>query len=333
MLGEYFDKIARVKAETKKKAVLMVGNTAKPFAGSFYTTPIRVARDHVVGGVICNDYEFLRDWTDRIGSEFAALFVDVEVKHCEPGVAHPWQRLADMFPDVWRLPYKSNDLTGQAFQDYFNHLFFDSRRALVIGAGNIGSKVAQFLVESGVDTAVFRRDSAKCRQIAEGINAGLPAGVTARAHWLADLDLAEGAYDLIVLATPGNPVFGDALYERLGHPRYILDIGKGCLEAAFVERRDRPPLFRLDVSLQLSKIVNAMDDNLAYFGRRWSAVESAGLTLVPAGLAARAGEVIVDQVDHTGMVFGVANGKGELIRDPGPEMAVRLKALLHGERD
>jgi hypothetical protein len=328
MLQDYFDQIARLKVETKNKAVLLVGNTTKPFAGSFYTTPIRVSRDHVIGGVICNDYEFLREWTDRISNEFTALFVDVEVKHIEPGVAHPWRQMEQMFPNVWRLPYKSNDLTSHAFQDYFNHLFFDSRRALIIGAGNIGSKVAQFLVESGVDTTVFRRDSTKCRQIADGINASLPSGVIARAHWLADLNQAAGKYDLIVLATPGAPIFGDALFERLGNPKYILDIGKGCLEAAFVERQDRPPLFRLDVSLQLSKIVNAMDDNLAYFGRRWTAIEKAGLTIVPAGLAARAGEVIVDRVDNTGMVFGVANGKGELLRDISPEMATQLKTLL-----
>ena len=76
--------------------------------------------------------------------------------------------------------YKGNDLTVQASDTFLNNYFLKDirglggKKILILGSGNIGSKLVLKLVESGAEVFLYRRNLKKLKKIVETINLLLP---------------------------------------------------------------------------------------------------------------------------------------------------------------
>jgi len=327
-LEAYFDKIESLKKETKKRTALLLGTTVKIEDSLFYTTPIRQTDDYIIGGIVYYDINALDSKIDYIEQHFNTLFIDIEVKNRNFKDCRPWEVISEKFQNIRKIPYKSNDLTVLSFRDYFNNLFFDTKKAIVIGAGNIGAKLAIHLVENGIQTYLFRRDVKRCEKIVEGINATISEFSTGKAHLITDIDKEEGPFNLVVLCTPGIPVFGDEYFEKWHQPKYLVDIGKGCFETEFLEKKIRSPLFRLDVSHQIEKMVDHYNFTYNHFSKSWIERALGEITVVPSGLLARKDEIIVDRVENATQVYGISNGCGDLVRNLSDEQKLKIQAVI-----
>ena len=140
--------------------------------------------------------------------------------------------------------------------------------------------------------------------------------------------LEEGA-EILIGATQGIPVITKKMIMNLADKAIIIDVGKGTLypEAISLAEKKNIDIYRLDITAALEGLIAALwatDDIVnAKMGRRKLHNES----LVSGGFLGRGNEMIVDNVWSPKSVYGIADGKGDFVRNPSPEQLSRLENL------
>ena len=102
-----------------------------------------------------------------IDGKFDLIFVDLEKKVKSTtrfGYINIERAAKDTIKKTRILGYKGNDLTIQACETLIHYLFNKDKRGiggkkiLILGAGNVGFKIALKLVECGAELYLFRRN-------------------------------------------------------------------------------------------------------------------------------------------------------------------------------
>lgn len=164
-----------------KKTGFCIGNTRKEtITRDYFFTPIRHTEKLVAGSVIVYSVDQAEEIVKKVDGKVDYILVDSEKKISQELYAEDVGNIERKVRDIVRhskiFTYKGNDLTVNSIDIILEQLFSDRKRgiggkkATIIGAGNIGSKLALRLVERGVDVVVTRRDQKKLNSIVESLN-------------------------------------------------------------------------------------------------------------------------------------------------------------------
>jgi hypothetical protein len=338
-LEKLVQKILEIAKEENKLAGFSIGNTAKMDLNGFYYTPIRNTAIMVTGGIIVYSEKQAIDITRYVDGKVQYILVDAEKKipntmslSGEPANIERAVRETIQKSRLWI--YKGNDLSVEAVDNLLSYLTKDGLRGIggkriaILGAGNIGSKLALKLVERGAEVVMTRRDEIKLKSIARALNYIKPAYTTAEITCTTDNEKAAMGAEILIGAT-SNPIISKGMIKNLAKKSLVVDVGKGALqpEAIQVAEEMGITIYRLDVSAAFEGIIhrlwtieNALNNKL---GRRLFK----GEPIVSGGLLGRKNEIVVDNVFHPKEIFGIANGRGDFVRDLSEEQTMRIEKL------
>ena len=307
--------------KSKKKTCFFFGNTSKIEQSDFYLSEIRENSKFIyVVGIFFNN-KSVRKVAKIIDGKVDYVLVDTEKK----AISLKNKEIINIEKVIKQnvlkskiYTYKGNDLTVQASDTFLNNYFLKDirglggKKILILGSGNIGSKLGLKLVESGAEVFLYRRNLKKLKKIVETINLLLPQGTEAKSK-LYNFKMNLKSFDVIIGATNGRPVLGMREVNEINPKSIILDVGKGILNTGGMKNAllRKLKMYRLDISPAYSsylenvystnKISNLFQKNFKSFKK---------FKLIKRGVLGDKDHIIVDNVEKPKKIFGITDGFG-----------------------
>lgn len=351
--------LERQSERTGKTVLFTISSTSKEDEFNRpYLTPLRETNTELVSGVVVRSLDQSAIASLLIDGKAARVFVDAEgkkgldVNHnpymfIRLGFEPPADGLPDSMVDVCRKLiiksdlrlYKPNDQTVESVWFFIEAKIKAFDKVCVIGAGNIGFKLALKLVETGYPVSLHRRNSQVGFQLTETINRVLPVLTQVRAAFFEDpLEAAHGA-KVLIGTTDGFPAITPAMVRQLAPQALVLDVGKGTLTAEAIQECLvlGHQVFRTDIASGLEGFLAGLARNDKILekelGRR--TIEP-GINVISGGYMGGYGDIIVDNFLNPKLIIGIADGKGDLLRvwtEEQEKAIAKLKAFILSQKD
>lgn len=343
-LEEEIDKIV---LEVKKLARLenkltgfCIGNTRKINSTGLYFSPLRKTSRLIAGSVIVYDVNQAEAVAHAVDGKVDYILIDTEKKistklYGPDNVGNVERSVREIVKRSRLLTYKGNDLTVDSIENLIVQILstyprgLSGKKAAIIGAGNVGSKLALNLVERGMDVSLIRRDRVKLAAIVTALNIIKPAETIAMVSAGADnLSISQGA-DLLVGLTQGTPVITMAMVDSLAPDAVLVDGGKGCCEPKAIWRAQERdiPIYRADIRPGFEGHISMALETERIVTYAMGRSEFDGVPVVSGGLLACLNEVVVDSITDPNVVFGLADGLGDFVRSLDANQVERLQIV------
>ena len=312
----FLNKQARLK---KKKSCFLFGTTKKRINQNYYLTPNRESQKTIYAGAILYGNRITKKLAKKIDGKVNYLFVDVEKKSTNK---------KDILTNIERVTkgaikksivknYKPNDITVNSIENFIQDYFIKNLRGvggkkiLILGTGNIGTKVAIRLLESGGNVFLFRRDKNKLKKISEVLNIIKPKHTKSRSNTISSNKLRFEDYDVIIGCSDNEIKFKKI--KKLFKKPLIVDVGKGVFTQPDLSqlRKRNVTVFRLDVENSLSSFIDTSVDTENFFEDSF-VNKKKKFRLVKKGILGNNGDIIVDDVIKPKRIIGVCGKDGFL---------------------
>ena len=324
----------------KKLTGFIIGNTSKEHNKEYYLTPIREFNQIIVGGVIIYNEKIASIISKLIDGKVNFIFVDSEKKISKSNIylgetANIERTIKEIIKKSKLIFYKGNDLTVEAADLLLSHLFrnfikgLGSKKITILGSGNIGSKLGLKLLERGAKVFLYRRNVKKLKSITRALNYIKPKQTSQKISYSTDLYKVSNKADILIGSTNGIAIIDKKIVSNLKENSIIIDIGKGTLRKNAIELANEKKIriYRLDVTSALSGMVqsNLMQEEVLSnkIGTKVFKKE----IIVSGGLLGNCGDIIVDNINNPQIVYGIANGRGDLKNDLSKGDLLRIKKL------
>jgi len=331
-LDEISSRILEIKS-LNKKSIFSIATTAKQEESS-YMAPIRVCDDFVLTGCIIFDQKILPMLLEKIDGVVDIILVDSEKKiplridnnsennselrqtiGCvETGsvsrVCFEYIKKSKVFE------FKPNDLTVNAAWSFLSQRFrfLSGKKVSILGAGNIGSKLALKLVECGAEVHLHRRDSYKGHQIVHGLNLIKPEGVIANIHFHQNKIQASFLSDILIGASNGHSIIDSDVVNSVKKNCLILDLGKNNLtkNAIKIATQHSVEIYRADVTPAIESYVYEVLKMQDILENSCGKKNLGFCNIVSGGFFGSFGDVVVDKINNPQHIIGVSQGNGLL---------------------
>ena len=322
---DIFNKLNKIKKKTKKKIIFSIGNTTKIDTEDYYLIPHRIFKNTIVFGIVVFKDKFAKLSTRLLDGKVDYIMVDAEKKILPKSQEIPGnieRRVRENIKNSKLLIYKGNDLTVDSIDLFLTYYFNDDIRGLggkkitIIGAGNIGSKLALILIERGSKVVICRRDFKKSKLIAQTLNFIKPKNTVERVIPEDNIENASKNTDILIGATSGKPTINKKMINLLKNTAIIIDAGKGTLQNNAIElaQRRNIKIFRTDVTASLSGLIDKSLEMEKIMDKNFNIKKEKDYTLVSQGLLGSKNDLIVDDVNNPKVIYGICNGKGDFLR-------------------
>ena len=317
-------KVKKLTQKNKKKTAFIFGNTSKSNNVDFYVTPIREFNTVIIFGAIIYDINTAKKIAKKIDGLVNYVFVDSEKKIKKKDIKKHFPNIERSIKENIKksifLTYKGNDLTVESVDLFLSNNYKDdvkglgSKKIAILGAGNLGFKIALKLVERGSRVVINRRNLEKLKILSQAINFVKPVSTIERVSFTKDVYKASKNADVIIGATNGVPIIDRKILEIASKNVIVIDVGKGTIndEAINYALKKNIILYRLDVTAALAGVV---ESNLYYVNVYKKTIGKKiinGEKIVSGGLLAEKNDIIVDNIHSPKKIIGISNGKGDI---------------------
>ncbi len=314
------------KTKNKNKSLgFLIGTTSKTNFKKFYFTPIREFNSIIIFGVIINNLNEAKTLSKIVDNKVDYIFVDSEKKIKDTSYK------IDKFSSVERavkentkiskvLTYKGNDITVEALDlllaNFTNNenKRLDGKKISILGAGNLGTKIAIKLLERGANVNLFRRNQIKLKKIIEAINIIKPKFTKQSITYFNDLNKITKNADFIIGATNGSQIIDNNILKNAKKNVIIVDVGKGTITHNAIKEANEKniSLYRLDITPALCGMLesNVYFDKI--FRKTIGTKKIYNQRLISGGILAEINDIVVDNVNKPSIIYGIADGKGDL---------------------
>ena len=337
--------------------------TCKHGTNKPYTTPVRFLENSLISGVVVFSkiqsivvINIVKDFVDD-------FLIDVEQKHnmkaainsdtlkyfqdkyfingdikCESILSI----VRAIVADDRIIEYKANDITVDAIWTFLSTKlnYLSGKKVAIIGCGNIGSKLALKLVESDANVVLVRRDSSKGKLIANAINLIKPPLSKSYASYNSSAIEASKFCDVIIgAANTNNPVITWDMIKNLSKNGFVVDIGKGNIEADAIKKsiEKNIDIIRGDIAAALYGFVSQKQQMQEIVQNKIGRANiDSDINLVSGGVLGRCGDIVVDSFTSPSFVYGVANGSGSIKTDLNlidKKNIEKVKKIINKSRD
>ena len=211
----------------KKWLIFTLGNTQLNGSQKIYFTPIRIGPTFVMFGAVVFSESEGEKILKNIDGFFSHIFIDCEKKSSLQTVNEfdlfNLERLShEIVKKSFLRFFKGNDLTVDAIDNFIFHWSSSKRKMLggskllIVGIGNIGTKIALRLVERGCHVYLLSRSEEKSKYIAKFINFTVPAQTIAKASAITfnEAKLLAHEFDCVLLTHTGKMKRNTEIYEQ-----------------------------------------------------------------------------------------------------------------------
>ncbi|MDO6709374.1 hypothetical protein Q4567_01435 [Aliiglaciecola sp. 2_MG-2023] len=336
----------------KVKTIFTIATTSKEEEKP-YITPLRLNRDFAVAGCVIFDQSCLLQIIKIIDGEVDIVLVDTEKKiplsiHTEQitdsnsiyanrltvGAIETGNLSKICFQQIKKsqtFEFKPNDLTVNSAWSFLSQRLgvLSGKRIALLGAGNIGSKLALKLVECGAEVHTYRQQAHVGYQIASGLNLIKHENTLSNITFHNNLLSTTFNADVVIGCSNGIPIISEDVVQTIKKNALIVDLGKNNITHTAIQFAllNKLELYRVDVTAALEGFIYEMlkmDEILSSaYGRK----ELAYCTLVSGGYFGSHGDIIVDNISKPSIIFGIANGNGSVKKELSTEDSRHLEKL------
>jgi hypothetical protein len=328
-INSVLERILELKS-IEKKTVFSISTTAKQ-EESAYLTPVRICKDFVLSGCIIFDQKDLSSLLGKIDGKVDIILSDSEKtipfhanelnyelvkKSDQLGEATISSICFQTIKKSKVFEFKPNDLTVNATWSFISHRlkFLSGARICILGAGNIGSKLALKLVECGAEIHLYRRDTHKGNQIVHGLNLIKPESVIANIKFHSDPMQASLMSDVLIGTTSGYPIIDENIINNVKKNCLVVDLGKNNLtkNAMKIATQHSMEIYRADVTPAIESYVYEVLKMQDILENSYGKKDLGFCNIVSGGFFGGSGDVVVDHINNPQRVIGIAQGNGSL---------------------
>ena len=303
-----------------------------------YLTPVRSTNDFVVCGCVIFDQTLLLEIITLIDGIVDVVLVDTEKKI--PLRIH--ENIDDLDNEIYRVnntvgvietgnfskicfnsikkskiyEYKPNDLTVNATWLFLSQRlhFLSAKKISILGAGNIGSKLALKLVECGCEVNIFRTNTYKGNIIAQGLNLIKPNNTVSNINFHENKIQSSFMADVLIGTANGVQIIDVNTIKSIKKDAIIIDLGKNTLtnEAIKYALQNNIEIYRTDVTSALEGFIYEVIRMNSILQHAYGKRDLGYCTIVGGGYFGNNGDIVVDNVSKPMSVFGVAQGDGTM---------------------
>lgn len=231
-----------------------------------YLTPIRRYGDSVILGVVLSDINSLEIFLTNIEEFVDYFFVDIE-KKLNPDLGANGEIQSNNFfhaakqilPERTIYPFMPNDITVQSVWNQLVKDVIDLKNCVVfiLGFGNIGSKVALRLAESGCRVIVkSRTDDYSIYHTVEALNRIKHTGAIGEISVTNSIEKGLLISDIVVFAANSNNVLGKEYTKVLENKRRVVGVARNNIEQ--IDLKMLSNYLSIDVGIELYYMLKSM---------------------------------------------------------------------------
>tara|TARA_A100001011_G_C14292647_1_gene836945 strand:+ start:313 stop:1353 length:1041 start_codon:yes stop_codon:yes gene_type:complete len=317
--------IRKLKSTAKKKGkktCFLISNTSKKFNKPFYLTPLRESKKSLYFGAVVFGNKIAEEIAKEVDGKVNYVYTDVEkkIRNKNDYILTNIDRCVreNIHKSIVKI-YKSNDITVNSVESLVNDYFSNDTRGvsgkkiLIIGVGNIGSKIALRLVETGANISLFRRNKLKLKTIKNALNLIKPLLTKASCKMVDVKNINLINYDVIIGCSNSEFRISNKRIN-FSKKQLIIDVGKGVFGEKIVNslKKINKLILRVDIETMLSSYIDSTIDTESFFKNRFSK-KYKSFNLIKKGILGEKGDIVVDNIEKPKEIIGVCNNDGTLM--------------------
>lgn len=298
------------------RSALVITVTTQELDNNFEIFPFRYFTNYVCLPIGVKNTSIGIHIAKVIDGKVDTIFVDAENKLLT------CQNLFDKVFSVVKkskiFPIKGNDFTADsAFSVIFTILKNTFRKKiLIVGAGNIGSKVALKLIECGAQVFIINSTKLSTYKRASAINIMKPAECKSQVMPITKGKIPRNL-DCIIGFTRGIPVITKDIVDNLKTGGLLLDGGTGTISKSGIDeaKRKKVMVLRLDIRIGFAYYASFILNTKEFVTKAVGKKKLDGFNIVSGGIIGEKGDIIVDNVRKPSRIIGVSNGTGGVVKN------------------
>ena len=317
-------KIKKIAKLNNKISCVFLGNTVQKEKATFYITPIRENKKFVFCSVILFNDFVANKVAKMMDGHINYILVDTEkkiqTKNTNLGLVNIERPIKETIKKSKLRVYKANDLSILSTETLINYYFLNDKRglsgkkAIIIGAGNIGFKLALKFVENGASTYLIRRNKKFLKNIIQTINIIKPKGTEANAYFLDKIPNDLTNFDIIIGSSDKKNLIKKKHVININNKKLFIDLGKGtfskdCIEFLLNKKNN---IFRLDATSSYFSYLDNMIYTESIYKKDTYVNKINNYNFVSQGILGKKDDIIVDDAKKPKKILGVCDGKGNL---------------------
>jgi len=291
------------------KTAISISTTAK-HEYSFRTLPRRVYAGTAISNFMINDEQILEEVLFFFDGKVDIIYIDVEQKQNINlfKIAREKIKLSQL------ITVKPNDTTLESCDILIRYHLKDdlyNKNVIVIGTGNLASKIAIRLAERQASVFVKGRTRDKEINFINGLNFLLPKN-TPPIEAFHELSSEEKA-NVIVSFLSGPFEEEETLYQFINEKTIVIDGGINNFSGNFIQRMitNNINVTRLDARIALPYQLLSNDNYTnKFFKETYGQGKINDSKVVSGGFIGPEGSVIVDTITEPSQIIGIADGRG-----------------------
>lgn len=295
-------------ADYKNKAIT-ISTTAK-HATDYLLLPRRYALNTAISNFLISDSEFLKDTLRFFDGKVDTIFIDIEQKQ----EINLFKIAKDIVNQSQLIAVKPNDTSLESCDLLIRDKFHDDlidKNALIIGTGNLASKIALRLAERQANVYLKGRTKQKENTVVDGLNSFLPKFSTSIKTF--DHIKEINKVDVIVSFLSGQFEEEKIVCNYIDKNTFVVDGGISNFSRDFVTKmlNQHTTITRLDARIALPyQFLSTFDYTTSFFDDVYGKSEIYNIPIVSGGFIGSEGMVIVDNINQPNQIIGIADGSG-----------------------
>ncbi len=348
------EKINQIK-DKKEEIIFTIGNTAFNSSDNRpYITPLRKIRGGYVFGIVVYSQIQAIIFSNHIDGKVSYVFVDCEKKllktkntdysilkkfNLDPSIDNvlpgsiEFGNISKSCHNVIKktpiFSYKANDLIVESAWLFLIQHFkeLSGKKIVVIGAGNIGSKLCLKLVESAASIDVIT--SSDKSTILEALNQIKQESVILKINVSQDPEDSCKDADAILGCANSGQVISKEMVSAMNPRGIVMDIGKGNIshDAYKIISEKKIISWRADVTPLINSMVNTAKEMNLFYDNIFAIKNFKDFSVVSGGFVGSKYDVIVDNVNDIKNIYGICDGTGSLMTNYDTKANKNLKEV------
>lgn len=309
--------IKEIVAESKKnqkKPAFAIITTQRMNSKEVVFLPIRRTNNLVCGAATVYTLESAKKIVKSIDGRVDYIIIDAEQK--TKGLQNLVKLIIKQTTKSKILTFKSSDSTADATDCLVANLFPIShgKKISIIGAGNIGSKVALKLVERGFDVSVSRRRFTDAKKISAALNLIKPKFCRTKIIPKSSSNIAKNC-DALIGFTEGIPVITSMMIKQMKRNGIVLDGGIGTVQSEAIKAASAKgiKILRIDARAGFASAMKLLFETNTLLDKTIGHSKFKGVEIVAGGIYGKYGDIVVDSIDHPKKFIGISDGMGGIL--------------------
>lgn len=293
----------------KEKSIGIISMTARK-SSSLRTLPRRTALGFTAINFLVTEAEQARNCLLALDGQVEYILIDIEQKQNISLISEARR----IIKTSKVITCKPNDATIESCDLLMRHHYNDeleNKSVLVIGSGNLSTKIALRLAERQANVHLHSRSYQKTAQIAECLNLILPKF----SKPIQAIKTPKKKYNIIVSFLSADEIIGEEYLPLLSENSLIIDGGIKNFKSTFIKGALEKGItcYRLDVRIAFLYYLLFLSHEVeSFFTHVMGRIEyqDKGYHLASGGIIGSMGDIIVDKVMKPTQVVGIADGLG-----------------------